>query len=174
MMETLLNVLAYTLPSVVMLVGVWLVLKKTLRNENNFLTLELKKQNNNQKLSVTLRAYERLILFLERTQPGSILMRQNLLTMNCLQLQTVLLKQIRDEFEHNITQQLYVSREAWALVCNAKESLVKLVNLSAGQFETSEAAIKMAEFMIKSYSESQNPPSEVAINFIKEEVKHIF
>ena len=65
MMETLLNVLAYTLPSVVMLVGVWLVLKKTLRNENDFLTLELKKQNNNQKLSVTLRAYERLILFLK-------------------------------------------------------------------------------------------------------------
>ena len=174
MMETLLNVLAYTLPSVVMLVGVWLVLKKTLRNENDFLTFELKKQNNNQKLSVTLRAYERLILFLERTQPSSILMRQNLSTMNCLQLQTVLLKQIRDEFEHNVTQQLYVSREAWALVCNAKESLVKLVNLSAGQFETSASAIKMAEFMIKSYSESHNPPAEVAINFIKEEVKHIF
>lgn len=173
-METLLNVLAYTLPSVVMLVGVWLVLKKTLRNENDFLTFELKKQNNNQKLSVTLRAYERLILFLERTQPSSILMRQNLSTMNCLQLQTVLLKQIRDEFEHNVTQQLYVSREAWALLCNAKESLVKLVNLSARQFETSASAIKMAEFMIKSYSESHNPPAEVAINFIKEEVKHIF
>ena len=73
-----------------------------------------------------MRAYERIVLFLERTQPNSILMRQNLTKMNCLQLQTTLLKQIREEFEHNVAQQLYVSREAWALVCNAKESLVKL------------------------------------------------
>ncbi len=170
-MDLLLNILAFTLPSVVLLIAVWLILKKTLRNENEILAFELKKQNNNQKLSATLRAYERMVLFLERIQPNSILMRQNLTKMNCLQLQTALLKQIREEFEHNVTQQLYVSCDAWMLVCNAKESLVKLINLSAAQFESSDAAIKMAEFMIKAYSESKNPPSKVAIDFIREEVK---
>lgn len=171
-MDLLLNILAFTLPSVVLLIAVLLVLKKTLRNENEFLIFELKKQNNNQKFSATMRAYERIVLFLERTQPNSILMRQNLTKMNCLQLQTTLLKQIREEFEHNVAQQLYVSREAWALVCNAKESLIKLINLSAAQFESSDAAIKMAEFIIKAYSELKNPPSEVAIDFIREEIKN--
>lgn len=173
-MDLLLTILGFTLPSVIMFLAVWFVLKKTLRNENEILAFELKKQNNNKKFVTTLQAYERLVLFLERTQPKSILMRQNLSKMNCLELQSILLKQIREEFEHNVIQQLYVSREAWSLVCNAKESLVKLINLSAAQYETSEAAIKMAEFMIKSYSELANSPSDVAINFIRKEVQTNF
>ncbi len=173
-MELFLNILAYTLPSLVMLLAVWLVLRKTLKNDTERRLFELRKQNNNQLTPVRLRAYERLVLLLERTQPMSLLMRQTLSKMTCAQLQTALLKQIREEFDHNVAQQLYVSREAWALVCNAKESLLKLTNLSSAQFAADDAAIKMAEFMIKSYGETQNPSSEVAINFLRNEIKNEF
>lgn len=173
-MDIFLTVLAYTLPSVVMLIAVLLIFQKMLKSEQDRRRLELSKQNANQLTPMRLRAYERLVLLLERTQPNAILMRQQLNNTNCLQLQATMLKQIREEFEHNVAQQLYVSREAWGLVCSAKESLLKLTNLSAAQFSTEEAAIKMAEFMIKAYGETQNTPSKIAIDFLRNEIKSEF
>lgn len=173
-MTLFLQILAFTLPSVVVLVAVYLILNKMFKQDELRRNFELQRQNLKNVTPVRLRAYERAILFLERTQPSSILMRQNLTKMNCLQLQSVLLQQVREEFEHNISQQIYISSQAWECVCLAKESLLNLISVAGKQFEGEDEAIKMAEFLVTTYSHTPNPPSQKAIEILKNEVKTIF
>ncbi|MBO7724564.1 MAG: hypothetical protein J6S20_03830 [Paludibacteraceae bacterium] len=173
-METFLEICKYILPSVVTLIAVAVVLRKMLNNEEARREFELRKQNASAITPIRLRGYERMVLFLERTQPNSLLMRQDLSQKTCFQLQKDLLNQIRSEFDHNVAQQIYVSREAWSLVVNAKESLLKLVNISAAKFPADEKSIRMAEFMIQTYSQTSDTPTEKAINFLRNEIKANF
>ncbi|MBO5974867.1 MAG: hypothetical protein J6P95_04055, partial [Paludibacteraceae bacterium] len=118
-METFLEICKYVFPSIVTLIAVVVVLKKMLNSEEERRNFELRKQNASTITPVRLRGYERMVLFLERTQPNSLLMRQDLSKKTCFQLQKELLNQIRNEFDHNVAQQIYVSQEAWSLVVNA-------------------------------------------------------
>ena len=170
-MEMFLEICKYVFPSIVTHIAVVLVLKKMLNSEEERRNFELRKQNASTITPIRLRGYERMVLFLERTQPNSLLMRQDLSKKTCFQLQKELLNQIRNEFDHNVAQQIYVSQEAWSLVVNAKESLLKLVNISAAQFPADEKAIRMAEFMIQTYSQTADTPTEKAINFLRNEIK---
>lgn len=173
-MELFLTMLSYTVPALVVLLAVVIMMRRMFRMEDSYRNFELLRERHRVVSPVRLRAYERLTLLLERTQPTSMIMRQNIHKMTCLQLQTALQKQIREEFEHNVAQQIYVSHDAWVMVCNAKESLLQLVNLSAAQFEPNASAMRMAEFMINRFGEVQNPPSVVAINFLRNEIKREF
>ena len=173
-METILTILCYTIPSLLILISFAIILRKMLNNEREIRNFYLRKQTHEIVTPIRLRAYERLVLLLQRTQPTSILMRQNLNKMTVLRLQTELLKQIREEFEHNAAQQIYVSQAAWTLVSNAKESLINLVNVSAAQYQPTDPALPMAQLLIKAYGDFENPPSEVALKYLRDEVTKNF
>lgn len=78
-----------------------------------------------------LQAYERMALFLERISPESLILRCYQPGMDLKLLQNVLTKNIRDEWEHNLSQQVYLSSEAWAHIREAKEEMVNMVNSAA-------------------------------------------
>ena len=82
-METFLEICKYILPSVVTLIAVAVVLRKMLNNEEARREFELRKQNASAITPIRLRGYERMVLFLERTQPNSLLMRQDLSQKTC-------------------------------------------------------------------------------------------
>lgn len=79
-------------------------------------------------LPLKLQAYERLILFLERISPNSLLVRVQQGSVSAQMLHLELLVTIRSEFEHNLSQQLYVSDDAWSSVCTAKDEVLEIVN----------------------------------------------
>jgi len=68
-----------------------------------------------------LQAYERLILLMERITPDNLIMRIDSTGMNTNEFHLELLSNIRAEFDHNISQQLYVSDLVWQDVYNAKK-----------------------------------------------------
>ncbi|KWW30186.1 MAG: hypothetical protein AUK63_1047 [bacterium P3] len=80
---------------------------------------------------VRLQAYERMALFLERISPDSLILRCYQPGMDLKLLQNVLTKNIRDEWEHNLSQQIYLSSEAWARIREAKEEMTGMVNSAA-------------------------------------------
>ena len=91
-METFLEILKYILPSLVVVLVVWLMLRKGLANEAERRNFELRKQTANQMTPTRLRAYERFTLFLERTKPEAMLLRyDNLSSMTTATLQQKLL-----------------------------------------------------------------------------------
>ncbi len=170
-METFLEILKFTIPALVVFATTWLVLSRQLANEAERRTFELRKMNANQLTPVRLRAYERLTLLLERIQPEAMILRLNLNGMTNMELQTKLLQTIRDEFDHNVSQQIYVSPEAWAMVKNARENLVRIVNGAAAQVQPSESALQLAQKLIEVYSSLGKTPTDVALDCLKNEVK---
>lgn len=170
-METLFEILKYTLPSLVVVLVTWVVLRKSLVEEKYRRNFELRKQFANQLTPTRLRAYERLTLFLERTKPEAILLRcNNISTMNAAALQQKMLELVRDEFGHNVTQQLYVSDDAWVRVVTAKESLIQLINRCSAHFQPTDKAFDLAQMLIQTYVSSGETPTDLALAFLKSEL----
>lgn len=75
-----------------------------------------------------LQAYERLVLYLERMKYDNLILRCYEPGMSARLLKDVMIKNIRDEYEHNLSQQLYISTQAWAMIRNAKEESINILN----------------------------------------------
>ena len=102
-------------------VGVYLLLDRLLRNDERRRAGEVRRQAVKEVVPVRLRAYERLALFLERTKPDTLLPEVVQPGMTCLQLHAKLLETIRREYGHNVSQQLYVGDEKCSLLRPQKE-----------------------------------------------------
>lgn len=151
-----------------------LVLWACYKTMNSFFSNEEKKRNtlkNNDKSTITLRlkAYERLSLFLERINPDNLIQRIHTPNMTCSELQINLLKTIRIEYEHNLTQQLYVSDEAWEAIKLAKESVNQLINSATANINPDRPALDLAKVIIETYHSSNITPSEIALKQLKAE-----
>ena len=83
----------------------------------------------------------------------------------------MLLQAVRDEYDHNVSQQIYISREAWALVVNARESLTQLINTCASQLNSQADAMELANLVLVAYSSNAKSPIDLAIDYIKNEMK---
>jgi len=77
-----------------------------------------------------LQAYERLILLVDRIALPNLIQRVNPsgAGLSSREMQSLLTQSIRQEFEHNITQQIYVTAEAWDAVRNYKEQNLLIIN----------------------------------------------
>jgi hypothetical protein len=93
--------------------------------------------------------------------------------MNCKQLQAELLKTIRAEFEHNLSQQIYVSAKAWDVIKNSKEQIIKIVNTCSIKVKPEEPAIRLSAQIIEKMIEIEKSPTHTAIEFLKEEIKSL-
>lgn len=170
----MLEILKYILPSLVVLLTACVVMMGQMRGETARQMAALKREQAKSITPVRLRGYERLALLLDRTVPETMLLNMNLPEMNCLQLQTALLTQIRQEYDHNAAQQIYVSNELWNLIRASKESLLHLVNTCAKNFKQEDSAFKFAETLIKTYNYTPDTPTELAMKRLKQEVRELF
>ena len=125
-------------------------------------------------LPLRLQAYERIILFLERISPNNMIMRLNKPEMSSVQLQSALIKTIREEFEYNLSQQLYISLKGWELVKNAKEETIKLINVASGKIPETASAGELVKIIFDLALEKDRLPVDVAIDEIKKEIQKIF
>jgi hypothetical protein len=125
-------------------------------------------------LPLRLQAYERIILFLERISPNNMIMRLNKPEMSSFQLQSALIKTIREEFEYNLSQQLYISLKGWELVKNAKEETIKLINVASGKIPETASAGELVKIIFDLALEKNRLPVDVAIDEIKKEIQKIF
>lgn len=173
-MDNFLEVLKYTVPSVVAVAGAILVVKAFIDKETSMQKREYVLRNQKIMTPVILQAYERAILFLERISPTNLLSRVQQPGMTVQQLQLAALKQIRAEYEHNISQQIYITSETWELVKSSKESLIKLINVAANEMDAQAPALTLTKSILDVYLKVENPPIEVAIDKIKDEFYNNF
>lgn len=81
-----------------------------------------------QNTGLQLQAYERLTVLADRIALPNIISRTNISGISGREMQELLTKQIRDEFEYNISQQIYVSADAWKAITNLKEQNLLIIN----------------------------------------------
>lgn len=82
----------------------------------------------NSSVQVQLQAYERLIILTERIAIPNLISRVNQPGLSAKEMQALLTQSIKEEFNYNITQQIYVSADAWAAVKNLKEQNILIIN----------------------------------------------
>ncbi len=173
-MEDFLDILKYILPSSVVFVTAYFILRAFLQNGTHKKLLELKLSNQNVIMPIRLQAYERVILLLERISPSSLILRVSLPGMSASQLQAVLIQNIRDEFEHNLSQQIYISSTAWDLTRNAKEEMIKLVNLAASRLNDQATAIELGSMIFELAMSKDKLPVSNTIEYVKKEVRQLY
>lgn len=79
-------------------------------------------------MPLRLQAYERLVLLTERVSLPNLISRLHQPGISAHEMKIILNENIKQEFEHNSTQQLYVSQEGWDAVRNLKEQNIMVVN----------------------------------------------
>jgi hypothetical protein len=170
-MATFLDILKYILPSLVVLATMIYLVKSYLKLEENKKELQVKLETLNATLPVRMQAYERLVLLLERLQPAGLLLRINQPGMNATSMHTALLQAIRDEFDHNLSQQLYVSSQAWDLVKKSREESNQLINTAASQVSPDATSAELAQQILVRDIDSLNSTTDQAIEFLKKEAR---
>jgi hypothetical protein len=125
-------------------------------------------------LPLRLQAYERIVLFLERIALNNLIVRVNRPEWNALQLQSALIKAIREEFEYNLSQQLYISSKAWEMVNNAKEETIKQINVAAGNVPETAPSAELVRIIFERMLETDKSPVHMTLEFVKNEIRQIF
>lgn len=169
-----LEILKITIPALIVFLTAYYVLKTVLQKENENRRVQVVLQNQKAITPLRLQAYERIILFLERISPNSVIIRLQTPNMTVSQLHKEMLIIIRSEFEHNLSQQLYISIEAWEEVRNAKERTNKLINSCIEGLDPNDDAIKLSQSIFERLIEIEKSPTQEAINFLKNEVKQLY
>jgi len=167
----ILEVLKYTLPALIVFLTAYLLIHSYLKNDEKRRRHELKVANLGKITPVKLQAYERIVLFLERISPETLILRLSEPNITASQFQENLLTSIRAEFEHNLSQQIYISNKAWEVVKSAKSNIIKIINNSAEKVKPESLSFELSKVILESMMEVSKSPTTVAIEFLKKEME---
>ena len=173
-MQDFLEILKILIPAVAVFAATYFIVKSFLNNEQRRRELEIRKSMQGTVTPLRLQAYERVIIFLERIHPNNLVLRVNVPGMTAQQLRLELIKTIRSEYEHNLSQQVYMSAGAWELVKTAKEETLKLVNIASTKVADESRSQDLAQIILQISSSVDKMPGQFAIDFIKKEVYKLF
>jgi len=166
----ILELLSYTIPSVVTgAVAYYFFLNHT-KNEERKIRLSLLRENQKQSLPVRLQAYERMALFLERINPSKLVLRIASVNNDINAYSQSLINTIEQEFEHNLAQQIYISDQCWSIITASKNATIHIIKKTAEEDMVTNAQ-ELREALVKSILNSA-APSATALTFLKDEVRN--
>lgn len=175
MIEKMLEALAYILPALVVFATVYFMQQNQMRKEERLKLLALKKKHSKDSLPLRLQAFERITLLLHRLAPENLIPRVQTTTMDAKTFSFALQNSIKSEFEHNITQQIYISTPTWNKILVFKNNLIQLVREKSLEVKPDENAIKLSEAILTHLMEN---PETLAypelMASVKREVKEMF
>ena len=154
---------------VVLVAGAVYVTKMVMEAKAKIAALENNQSNRAVILPLRLQAYERLALFLERIDPNQLVLRIHTSGLTVAQEQNLLLTAIRSEFEHNLSQQIYLSDQVWAKVCDAKGDIEAIINTVAADYDKNADSREFAETVLT--VSSQKSVVELAIQILKADMQ---
>ncbi|UCH14527.1 MAG: hypothetical protein JSV22_00825, partial [Bacteroidales bacterium] len=160
--------------SLIVFLTVYYFLKKYFENESRKRTHQTLLKNQDVITPLRLQAYERIVIYLERISPESLLLRVNKPGYTCKQLQTELLNTIRIEWEHNLSQQIYITQKSWEVARNAKSNMIQLINISAEKIKEDSPSLNLSKEIFSSFMDKEKIYTTEAIKFIKEEMNSMF
>jgi hypothetical protein len=87
-----------------------------------------------------------------------------------MQLHSALLNTIRSEFEHNLSQQIYMSQQAWEVVRNARSNMIKIINSEAEKMPANSTGMAFSKQLLEKVMEMEKEPTRAAIDYLKGEI----
>lgn len=170
--DAFLNLFLYAVPSLITGLIAYYFFKEHTKNEDGRRRFLLQKDLQVNAMPLRLQAYERMALFLERISPAKLLIRMNPTSADKNDYENLLIAAIEQEFEHNLSQQIYVSDDCWNIINAAKNATIQLIR-KAALLEKTDTANKLREVVLTEMMEKA-PPSQTALAYIKNEVSEMF
>ncbi len=168
----IISYVAYLLPAIVVGVIAYYFFKGHTANEEGRRRYLIQKEAQNKILPMRLQAYERITLLLERIDPNKLLIRVKPFADEVDKYEMLLIKNIEQEFDHNLTQQIYLTPECWNLVNAAKNATIHVIR-QAAMHEKDNTADHMREWLLRNFME-ENTPSQKALLYVKKEVGELY
>lgn len=172
-MEEVLEFAKILVPAGLVLYAMYLTMKSFLNKELEKKMLEIRGKSIETVLPNRLQAYERMCLFLERISPNSLILRLNIGEFTAKEFQHILLNEIREEYNHNVSQQVYMSIEVWDLIKSAKEDLVTVVNESALKMNEGATSIDLSKQILETIHSRTDKITNALIE-VKNEISQVF
>ena len=166
--EKIFEVLLYAVPALITGMIAYYFFKEHTKNEDGRRRFLLQKDMQVNTMPLRLQAYERMAIFLERITPSKLLIRVAPTSSNKEDYESLLIASIEQEFEHNLSQQIYVTDECWNIITAAKNATIQLTR-KASLLEKTETANKLREVVLTEMLEKR-APSDAALSYIKQEV----
>jgi hypothetical protein len=111
-----------------------------------------------------------MALFLERINPPNLITRNIRPGQNGQELQKVLISSIREEYEHNMSQQIFLTSSSWELIKTAKEEITGLINeCMSEQLSNENAGVYAQEILSKGFTNKKDPINK-AMQSLKNEL----
>lgn len=173
-MDALIEYGKILIPASVVLYGVYLMVRAFINKEIELKRLEVRGRSIETILPNRLQAYERMCLFLERMSPPNLLLRINNPALTARELHKLLLDEIRNEYNHNVSQQIYMSEEVWNMVRNAKEDLVIMINNAAETMSPESTGLDLSRKVFELSLEKSVEPIAHALSELKKEIQQTF
>ena len=170
--DKIFEVFLYAVPALITGMIAYYFFKEHTKNEDGRRRFLLHKDLQVNSLPLRFQAYERMVLFLERISPSKLLVRVNPTGSDENAYESLIVATIEQEFEHNLSQQIYISEECWNIIVAAKNATIQLIR-KAGLLEKTGTADKLREVILTEMMEKR-APSDAAISFIKDEVSDMW
>lgn len=170
--DKILELIFYVLPALITGGVAYYFFKMHTDNEEGRRRYLIHKEAQKNALPLRLQAYERLTLFLERINPAKLLIRIAPQSTNKFDYEEYLVSQIEVEYEHNLSQQIYISPESWDIVTTAKNATIQMIRKTS-MSDKIDSAQKLRETLLQDLFDRQSP-SSVAIAHLKNEVSRLW
>jgi Na+-transporting NADH:ubiquinone oxidoreductase subunit NqrC len=171
--ELIVEVMKLSIPCLAVLAAVWVVLRELQKRQDKQNHLEVLKETSAKILPLRLNAYERCILFLERISPENLVIRTEAAGKPAAVFHRQLLAEIRAEFEHNMSQQLYISNESWTELVKAKEAILSLINGNARELPPTATGLDLGRRIIESALKTGVAPTQHAIVVMRKDFQRL-
>lgn len=170
----LFDILKYIIAGFAVVSLTYYIVKPHLERAERIQLLEFKKAISNQTLPLRLQAYERVVLFVERVNPASMLVRLNGTSYSAAELHSLVVDEIRNEYQHNITQQIYVSSRAWGIVRRVKDDTMSIITNAVKGLPEDASGMDLSRTVLMHLSKLEENPYDIATTLIRKDLEDIF
>ena len=169
--QVFVNLLNFLVPAVLVFGITYYLMEKFLKEQRLNRILELKKEQSKGLTPIKLQAYERLTIFLDRISPDNLVIRLSKKGQSANQLRSELIHTITSEFNHNISQQIYISNDAWNMIVNVKEQIINVVETSYSECAEEETGPGLGKIILTKLMNNKSIPTQKAIELLKNEIE---
>jgi hypothetical protein len=173
-MNEVIEILKITLPALIVAGAVVFVIVRFLGQENYRYSEQRRVESFKTTLNLRLQAYERLMLFVERIEPYQLITRTITPQMAAADLHRMIILTVKEEFDHNISQQLYTTDATWKLVKSAKEIVVSVLNKAFEGLPEGSPAQDLAIKILNQDNRVIESAVAEAVNSLKKDIQELF
>lgn len=152
----------------------WYLIRNEVQKYFSLKSFEARKEERSHLLPLRLQAHERMIIFIERINPANLLVRLHQQGISAKELQAVILTEIRTEYQHNVTQQLYVGPASWNVLRKLKEDTIAMLNNAVAGLPADASGIDLSRKILEHMATIAENPYDLTLELIQKDIHQLF